>query len=54
VKSRLTRGREALKRRLAGYVREVGPELGLLSPEEEELQSICDLPIAREGLEVKS
>src|SRR6478736_1069245 len=48
VKSRLTRGREALKRRLAGYVREVGPELGLLSPEEEELQSICDLPIARE------
>src|SRR5580765_3705089 len=54
VKSRLTRGREALKRRLAGYVREVGPELGLRSPEEEELQSICDLPIAREGLEVKS
>jgi RNA polymerase sigma-70 factor (ECF subfamily) len=54
VKSRLTRGREALKRRLAGYVREVGPELGLLSPEEEELQSICKLPIAREGLEVKS
>src|SRR6516165_7723630 len=33
VKSRLTRGREALKRRLAGYIREVGPELGLLSPE---------------------
>jgi hypothetical protein len=26
----------------------------LLSPEEEELQSICELPIAREGLEVKS
>ena len=54
VKSRLTRGREALKRRLAGYVREVGPELGLLSPEEEELPSICELQIAREGLEVKS
>ena len=54
VKSRLTRGREALKRRLAGYVREVGPELGLLSPEDEELKSICELPIAREGLEVKS
>jgi RNA polymerase sigma-70 factor, ECF subfamily len=32
VKSRLTRGREALKRRLAAYVREVGPELGLQSP----------------------
>src|SRR5882672_3278184 len=54
VKSRLTRGREALKRRLAGYVREVGPELGLLSPEEEELKSICESPIAGEGLEVKS
>jgi RNA polymerase sigma-70 factor, ECF subfamily len=34
VKSRLTRGREALKRRLTGYVREVGSELGLRSPEE--------------------
>ncbi len=29
VKSRLTRGREALKRRLMGYVRETGSELGL-------------------------
>jgi len=29
VKSRLTRGRDALRRRLAAYVREVGPELGL-------------------------
>src|SRR5437763_14065209 len=34
VKSRLTRGREALRKRLIGYVREVGPELGLQSPEE--------------------
>jgi RNA polymerase sigma-70 factor, ECF subfamily len=34
VKSRLTRGREALKRRLAGYVREVGPELGLVTPDD--------------------
>lgn len=34
VKSRLTRGREALRQRLAAYVREVGPELGLLTPEE--------------------
>jgi RNA polymerase sigma-70 factor (ECF subfamily) len=53
VKSRLTRGREALKRRLASYVREVGPELGLLSPEEEE-KSMCELPSAGEGLEVTS
>jgi RNA polymerase sigma-70 factor (ECF subfamily) len=29
VKSRLTRGRQALKERLAPYVREVGDELGL-------------------------
>ena len=35
VKSRLTRGREALRQRLMGYVRQVGPELGLMAPEEE-------------------
>ena len=34
VKSRITRGRDALRRKLAGYVREVGPELGLIAPEE--------------------
>jgi RNA polymerase sigma-70 factor (ECF subfamily) len=34
VKSRITRGRDALRKRLAGYVREVGPELGLLDPAE--------------------
>src|ERR1700688_1236202 len=32
VKSRITRGRDALRKKLAGYVREVGPELGLLAP----------------------
>jgi len=32
VKSRITRGRDALRRRLAGYVREAGPELGLEIP----------------------
>src|SRR5499433_2953592 len=32
VKSRLTRGREALRQRLATYVREVGPQLGLQIP----------------------
>lgn len=31
VKSRLTRGRQALKERLAAYVRQVGNELGLLT-----------------------
>jgi RNA polymerase sigma-70 factor (ECF subfamily) len=35
VKSRLTRGRQALKERLAPYVREVGGELGLREQEEE-------------------
>ena len=33
VKSRLTRGREALRQRLMSYAREVGPELGLERPE---------------------
>src|SRR6202163_280823 len=36
VKSRLTRGRQALKQRLAPYVREVAVELGLTAPDEDE------------------
>ncbi|MFY9844823.1 MAG: sigma-70 family RNA polymerase sigma factor [Terriglobales bacterium] len=32
VKSRITRGRDALRKKLTGYVREVGQELGLLVP----------------------
>jgi RNA polymerase sigma-70 factor (ECF subfamily) len=32
VKSRITRGRDALRKKLVAYVREVGPELGLVSP----------------------
>src|SRR5581483_5233020 len=32
VKSRLVRGREALKKRLVRYVNEMGPELGLRAP----------------------
>ena len=35
VKSRLTRGRDALRQRLAPYVREVGNELGLTAPKEQ-------------------
>ncbi len=35
VKSRLTRGREALRQRLTPYVREVGDELGLTAPKKE-------------------
>jgi|SRR5438270_9704767 len=34
VKSRLTRGREALKQRLIPYIRECGNELGLQAPDE--------------------
>jgi RNA polymerase sigma-70 factor (ECF subfamily) len=34
VKSRITRGRGALRKKLAGYVREVGSELGLVIPAE--------------------
>ena len=34
VKSRITRGRDALRKKLAGYVREVGSELGLVIPVE--------------------
>ena len=34
VKSRLTRGREILRQKLAAYVREVGNELGLAEPED--------------------
>jgi RNA polymerase sigma-70 factor, ECF subfamily len=35
VKSRLTRGRDALRQRLTPYVRQVGNELGLTAPEPE-------------------
>jgi RNA polymerase sigma-70 factor, ECF subfamily len=53
VKSRLTRGREALRRRLTEYIREVGPELGLLSPEEEQSSS-CEMESSQQGFEVTS
>ncbi|MFY9558622.1 MAG: sigma-70 family RNA polymerase sigma factor [Terriglobales bacterium] len=36
VKSRITRGRHALRKRLVAYVREVGAEMGLLTPQEED------------------
>ncbi|MGA9990066.1 MAG: hypothetical protein WBP69_19980, partial [Terriglobales bacterium] len=35
VKSRITRGRDALRKKLTGYIREVGPELGLFAPADE-------------------
>jgi len=36
VKSRITRGRDALRKKLTGYVREAGPELGLEIPNDRE------------------
>ena len=36
VKSRITRGRDALRKRLTGYVREVGSEIGLSVEQEED------------------
>ncbi len=54
VKSRLTRGREALKRRLTGYIREVGPELGLHSPQEPAGSARCRVVAGGEEVEVTS
>ena len=47
VKSRLTRGRQALRQRLAAYVQEVGPELGLLAPREEAPEASVQAPLRR-------
>lgn len=53
VKSRLTRGREALRQRLAGYVKEVGGELGLQSPEERVAKKKSRSPIGSCGREIE-
>lgn len=53
VKSRLTRGREALKQRLAPYVREMGAQLGLRAPEERELKTGCNSRATAEGREIE-
>jgi len=49
VKSRLTRGRQALRQRLKAYIREVGAELGLADAEETERTPRS--PISAEGRE---
>ena len=41
VKSRLTRGREALRKRLTAYVMENGQQLGLRVPEENQVRRRC-------------
>ena len=53
VKSRLTRGREALKQRLLAYVREVGGELGLEAPEERESKMRSRSSVRADGREVE-
>jgi RNA polymerase sigma-70 factor, ECF subfamily len=53
VKSRLTRGREALKQRLLKYVRQVGPELGLRAPQERKLRVAIHPRGSSDGREVE-
>jgi len=55
VKSRLTRGREALRQRLVEYVRQAGPELGLKSPLERKSKRAAATGFAaKPGIEVAS
>lgn len=54
VKSRLTRGRVALKERLKSYVREAGPQLGLSSPEDDSPQPRERVSCSRHEFEVTS
>jgi RNA polymerase sigma-70 factor, ECF subfamily len=53
VKSRLTRGREALRQRLSAYVREVGPQLGLAAPVEKEAKTEASARVSSGGMEVE-
>jgi RNA polymerase sigma-70 factor, ECF subfamily len=53
VKSRITRGRDALRRKLTGYVREVGDELGLETPEQQPEQTSRMVPGAGGGREIE-
>src|ERR1019366_3888882 len=50
VKSRLVRGREALKKRLTRYVSEMGPELGLCEPAGKKRSASAD---GNKGIEVQ-
>jgi RNA polymerase sigma-70 factor, ECF subfamily len=52
VKSRLTRGREALRQRLTAYVREVGQELGLQTPVERKRSGKTSSRVA-DGIEIE-
>lgn len=53
VKSRLTRGREALRQRLTPYVREVGNELGLTAPQEQDQEQEKERQVSGGGRRVE-
>jgi RNA polymerase sigma-70 factor, ECF subfamily len=53
VKSRLTRGREALKQRLLPFIRQCGSELGLRSPEASRSNKALPGDLATGGREVE-
>ncbi|HZR59022.1 MAG TPA: sigma-70 family RNA polymerase sigma factor [Terriglobales bacterium] len=53
VKSRLTRGREALKQRLVSYIREVGPELGLKPPQEHRSRGAVRPRVSSNGRQIE-
>src|SRR5438093_13676457 len=52
VKSRLTRGRNALRQRLTDYVREIGPQIGLQAPEEDD-RSSADSRVSMRGRRIE-
>jgi RNA polymerase sigma-70 factor (ECF subfamily) len=52
VKSRITRGREALRKKLTRYVREAGPELGLLAPADTERKAAAERACGGREVEV--
>jgi len=54
VKSRLVRGRDALKKKLSRYVDVVGPEIGLAEPLARGAKNARPLPQGRQGIEVQS
>jgi RNA polymerase sigma-70 factor (ECF subfamily) len=53
VKSRLTRGRQALKQRLVSYIREVGPELGLQPPKKSHSGSAARPRVSSNGRQIE-
>jgi RNA polymerase sigma-70 factor (ECF subfamily) len=52
VKSRITRGRQALKERLSPYVREVAGELGLTAPREKDTENLGRQAVGGRRVEV--